>query len=128
MSREIKFRAWDIKDKRFASLSNMCSLVLRLNGSLTEGSVVVSDNYVLEQYIGLPDKRDNDLYEGDLCIADGFEKNVIHEIIFHEGAFCTRVEGNPYLHNINMFYPPGDCILSKIGNIHENPELLEVQE
>jgi len=90
---------------------------------------ITNTNFVYPIYIEqCTDSKDNELkkliYESDIVKADidfnlAGRINLIREVIFHQSAFCLKssngeiLELNKY-HNIRI-----------IGNIHDNPELLE---
>lgn len=83
------------------------------------------------QYSGLNDKHGMRIFEGDIIKAriesgahDGFEwQNMV--IGFQEGAFCL-LDRNGYLFCALGAFAPR-VMLEVIGNIHDNPELLEVE-
>jgi len=74
-----------------------------------------------EQYTGLKDRKDKDVYEGDIIKSPNWNPSR-YKVIFQEGEFCfVSFDGgeNPYtnpIHYVNYF--------EVIGNIHENPELI----
>ena len=77
---------------------------------------------ILMQFTGLHDKNGKEIYEGDLIeldIEDGLNKFGI--VKFEDGCFGvnSRAATLAYL---------TACGSKIIGNIHENPELLEILE
>lgn len=79
-------------------------------------------NYKIMQYTGLHDKNGTEIYEGDIVRTHyiggiGVEND---EVIFDRGCFCVNYseDYHPLLNEVNH------CS-EVIGNIYENPELLE---
>ena len=126
--REIKFRAWD---KEYKVLRN----VTRVNFTIGKISLCENTGYfhytcniddvILMQYTGLKDKNGKEIYIGDIVEAwsEGFK---------HIGEVRKRVDGlyiiYPAYHNGFWGLKPndaGETTVEVIGNIYENPELLE---
>ena len=133
--REIKFRAWDKLNYRFLSMplvgidfENDCVNSYEIEQiSDTEYKTVqnVCYSYELMQYTGLKDKNGVEIYEGDsvkfipsgeygLVTTFGNSQNLGIEWENSRTAFFTP-----------MFYLGCESELEIIGNIYENPELLE---
>jgi len=77
---------------------------------------------VIQQYTGLKDRHEKEIYEGDIVKAysEEFEnENFTGKVIFDEGSFLTWINKN----DIRGVWS-GDNI-EVIGNIMENPELLK---
>ena len=120
-----KFRAWD-KDHKYMEYTDR-NLIVSFgdNGNVdaTDLSNIYStcngmQNFELMQSTGLKDINDTEIYEGDIV------ENIYKEIGFIKNcndAFCfNRKERNFYLSGIGAGSP-----FKILGNIYENPELLE---
>ena len=123
MSREIKFRAWGKTEKEYIRYPFAW---LSLFDSPDGLEIEESEDLVVEQYTGLKDKNGKEIYEGDiLAWTDGLDEKHIFRVEWQENRarFCLR---NPGCHwdyeEINDKKQP---YMEVIGNIHENPELLE---
>ena len=104
--REIKFRAWHKNNK------SMCYNVTT--------DLLDKDYLEFMQYIGLKDKNDKKIYEGDIVKHHRF--NTITKCIFNEKyiTFAFKSENEEYFY---MDIDKGH--LEVIGNIYENPEKLK---
>lgn len=125
MNREIKFRAWDKKNKimyqvvtiNFRTEPVTFGLGFRENPYL--GVKYPSDIEVM-QYTGLFDKNGKQIYEGDIMLTD--EAGWIAPVVFKGGEFLlwrTKEQGSPGFSS--------ECnwkSFEVIGNIYENPELI----
>jgi uncharacterized phage protein (TIGR01671 family) len=139
--KNIIFRAWNGEQmiSSFAVIGGGC--FIETNSKDNDYVTVVKDgvkdsyysdwatykkfNYPLMQYIGIRDKINIPIFEGDIidCRMSYSNKSLPHrgEIVWYEnfGAFATKNEGGKtLLHN--------HCLhtIEIVGNIYENPELL----
>ena len=88
------------------------------------------DPSTVDQYTGLMDKNDKRIFEGDIVSTDIARPYLIVE--FRDGCFMFNCNDGgkdyydimlPILEDAQTEYKYGEII----GNIHDNPELLEVQ-
>lgn len=126
--RKIKFRAWDKKWKEW--LNPKEHVIYACNGDVGEvnDDELVEDivhDTVVEQFTGLHDKNGKEIYEGDIVKVVGlFGFEFTGQVVYDRFGF-----------NLKDFWCSGfddpDLAFSEehdwqvIGNIHENPELLE---
>lgn len=125
MSREIKFRAWDKKHRKYTKVlkiyfgsggNNLGALVEDYE---TNYALELQANQVeLEQYTGLKDKNGKEIYEGDI-VKDHNEWIAV--IVWREKMAAFGIKWVDGVEDDFEFHLPCEII----GNIHENPELLE---
>ena len=133
MNRHIKFRVWDVKNKKFLPESYFAilgngKLIVTLSGYYNDFTNTNQDDYVIQQYTGLTDSNDNPIYEGDILkISYGTMGDVIGQVLYEadEGGYIFQWERKgPNQHHINL-----NCDVAFesviVGNILENPELLK---
>lgn len=134
--RDIKFRIWDGAKNEWLASSNKDALpyygfalvgeVMTVQSppvwSLDEGNVV-------EQFTGLKDINDTEIYEGDICsFTSKTGKHVgVVEWTDNLASFGLRMVKNNFLYTFSELDTMGVNLdtLKVIGNIHENPELME---
>ena len=129
----IKFRAWHRELGRMMSIKNMWfqdSRIeeLELNDAIMNDYITVSpDEIELMQSTGLKDKNGKEIFEGDV-VTNGWKRQVVtfgtQEVEEDFGSIRIYRGFNLYL---GGGYP--NAIMSEfevVGNIYENPDLLEV--
>jgi hypothetical protein len=77
------------------------------------------DESTLGEYVGVPDRANNKIYEGD--VTKHHSHNTIGVWTFDDGSF-VMVEADGTKHYYCHLDTP---YLELLGNIHDNPELLE---
>ena len=139
--REIKFRAWDKHLNEWYGENDPQMLTFygfHIFGECTLLCTPGCENLMdieITQYTGLKDKNGKEIYEGDIfnCKRDkahpdgGYYAGTMdyypesaEVVTFEAGCFLA---GSDYLHNRLFWYERHNWDL--IGNIYENPELLE---
>ena len=113
--REIKFRAWNTDNLRFAPNFNV---IIPTERDGKTHRFEPADNVILMQYTGLKDKNGKEIYEGDIVVLLDLEHD--------EELLITSVKWSEQGLNFNVYpcHNPKENWLV-IGNIYENPELME---
>ena len=127
----LRFRAWDKSFQKY--YENV--IVSTINGEITvygrldngNTSLIPSAHVVLEQCTGLKDKNGRMIYEGDIVKITGDVMTIglkyldcLFKVIWSDNGFWFEMPDE------------NDCLgfceyweYEVVGNIHENPELLE---
>lgn len=123
-----KFRAWDKANKRMIVPEQICRI--HFNGGipygllLWNGTILLKKDFELMQPTGLCDKdgKDLDWWEGDLFRING----VVHKLVSDGGCYFLDGIKAPYrLRAADVARRPNGNVPKVIGNIHDNPELIE---
>lgn len=135
MGRSIKFRTWDTQNKEFSEWTNrdpffstshsqifFWERVRKEDGSF-DGDIIIQDHsgrFVLQQFTGLLDKNNKEIYEGDILQYKSrdpkFSKTLVRWTREEEDNHPGFVVSDSSSH-----YGKPEII----GNIFENPELLK---
>jgi uncharacterized phage protein (TIGR01671 family) len=130
--REIKFRAWTNKDKCWCGAFSVhkSGLFTEMTGARMENGTCVAyadwidlskqDELVLMQYTGLKDKNGKEIYEGDVVRISKDHTEVMNWV----GDGDWMGDKQPlvgFVHHSAIYKRP----IEIIGNIYENPELLQ---
>jgi len=118
-NREFKFRAWDtyVKPNKMVAPNNGDFIGWHSPSNWR-------DCYKIMQYTGLKDRNGKEIYEGDILFCNSFyshkslKKREYKAVVsYSSGMFSPKSIGGTIVLNFE------DCEI--IGNIYENPELLE---
>ncbi|MCC3381924.1 YopX family protein [Paenibacillus farraposensis] len=131
--RDIKFRVWDKDLKRMhvcgdnehdAIIFTDDNQALYYNFQNGEGSGEYGV-YILMQYTGRKDKNSKEICEDDICISE----EVAYPLTGSRTGIVKYIDGSYLLEDLDG--KDGDYLFSEsaeitvIGNIHDNPELLQ---
>ena len=123
--REIKFRAWDTYKKIWIEYKIHEGIVFFLDKSTGVWVGKYDKRYKefdLMQYTGLKDMKGKEIYEGDILFESFGEK--YYKVVFENGSFRAEFEGDFEEHSFDLI----DVVAQGcevVGNIYENPELIE---
>jgi len=114
--KEIKFKAWDKKKKDFVFYPHGIQTTVMLDGS----KVITIDDEDVEflLFTGLKDKNGKEVYEGDICEYHNGRGVYVGVVKYIQEYSAFRIEFNDGTWTDLAF-------VEVIGNIYENPELLE---
>lgn len=130
--RELKFRVWSKKQKTYDykhPYNTLGNFYINQNGCLFSdyGNAVTPEikqgDFVVERYTGLRDKNGKEIYEGDIVKYEGY--TVCFGVVEYD---APEFYLNADVSNWGRMIVHGIPYQTVIGNIHENPELLEAKE
>lgn len=137
--REIKYRAWNFKEKKMYQIEAIDMrfervTVTKKNADGQEYEAYFNfDEIALMQYTGVKDRDGNEFCEGDAVeYCDGDNGDMKGIVQFYEGSFVimdstvSEAEFDPEYDIVSLY----DISITErsnitiVGNIHEQPELL----
>ena len=128
--REIKFRAWDKKGREMFRVI-MLSFPVGRNEIIVSGrggSITLDkrrEGRYLMQYTGLHDKNGKEIYEGDIIKTFGLLDNITGPVEFSDYKLTWQIHPSHWNEDVGFELFDIRVHLEVIGNIYENPDLLE---
>ena len=135
--RELKFRAWDNLEKRMRKVVSLHwqgdKLVsARLEGE--NGPIPIEGRLAIEKFISLKDENNKNIYAEDIVEVkhSDWTEPTIHVVKWcgdeKYPAFNLKPELDEAVNSIALVAQPDFFSIKVVGNIHENPELLEEKQ
>ena len=122
MKREIKFRAWDKQGKRFVpDVYEEDPFEIYLDGTylgMTGFDWEGAERFDIMQYTGIKDTDGKEIWEGDIVK----DRRSVGVVIYNAPYFDAEWKVGPVRYDYDNALMYG---VEVIGNIYENPELLE---
>ena len=120
-----RFRAWDSVEKKFVEHFFITdnSLICNMEKPTSDRKLPIpieKSEMILMQSTGLKDKNDKEIFEGDIVKCSGLLGTIE---LFKAMWICSFVKYNNY-QKVGFFAQE----IEVVGNIYENPELLEEKE
>ena len=121
--KNIKFRVWDKECKVIRDYDELKGLTL---------DALDTDNFEIEQLTGLKDLNGKDIYEGDIIEFFGANKKIkvkkefgiiVYKADRYGAGFNSIIQNKE--HGYGGINIAQDIV---VGNVHENPELLEAEK
>ena len=143
MNREIKFRGKSLRCDtwvcgHYCRLNNTDYIILQPKSTAKDNedeSIITMaeeiDIKTLGEYIGLKDYKGQEVYEGDIILSPWWDDEP-QEVKFHKYGFKGLDIRQKIVHGRELYEGIDDLlegcfgeVFEVIGNIHDNPELLE---
>lgn len=130
-----KFRAYFNRYKRMIysiGVVNENTILVDFNGDGNLETIFLTNDISLMQYSGLKDKNGNEIYEGDVCRwtdPELFDGEIISDVFIarYSDEYLKWIRENNNSHD-DLYDFTDNRQLELIGNIYENPKLLDKVE
>ena len=129
-----RFRAWDVLAEKMIDEILMISFVRKeIIGKFSDGSTSVplkfedernGEDVILMQSTGLRDKNGKEIFEGDVLTSQNYPTKGVVEFRTSLGMWVNCLKEYSYYEYLSNVASSREII----GNIYENPELLEDKE
>lgn len=139
-----EFRVWDTENNLYST--NQVYYYMSPEGEVYDSDFGeldsdVTNTVIVEQYTGLKDVEGHKIFEGDIVhvsVELNSEISGYAEVVFESGSFVIKGEIMKQIlfdgilydsysdWDDRLFLYDGACVV--VGNVHDNPELLEVDE
>ena len=139
--REIKFRMWSKSYKKMFD-NNSLVVMYKIMAMVTKENVPAvnesevelpetgislpfQDDAILMQFTGMKDKNCKEIYEGDILTDGDTDVKVLYSLKYG-GYIVVQLDDEEDENTLVDFLCYDDTVI--IGNIYENPELLDVKK
>lgn len=124
MSREIKFRVWDVENKEMLNVQELDFEPTFYGGRIAIRPDQYSDYFdtedmILMQYTGFNDRCGKEIYENDIVYVRSEDENAIIEWDEQTARFIIHFDG--WIADFDNYY---GYELEVMGDIYNNSELL----
>lgn len=137
MQRVIKFRCYHKKDERYIPLAGISfetnEVVVYQEENFVDGGgnrIAPMDDVILEQFTGLFDKNEKEIYEGDIITVNGRYPKLV-KYIDRYACFClanVAPFADTWIQIAPGWWQDFKSEIIVIGNECDNPELLNNHE
>lgn len=118
-----KFRVWD-KDLKILRPADLIDLLKQISAYHISDLTI---NIVFMQSTGMQDKNGVEIYEGDIVKPVSFASWIgVVKYSSENAAYILDDHNNEFIRGENVYLSQFNEGLEIIGNIYENPELMEV--
>jgi uncharacterized phage protein (TIGR01671 family) len=124
-----KFRAWDLLNHRMWPVVSpdfiLKRCIIGVSPEWQENAIYEMrlEDLIIQQFTGLEDKYGNEIYEGDIVMWRGYEVENGKQIRPERILTISDYIKNTY--NLMCITEGTGEVVEVIGNIYENPELME---
>lgn len=128
---DIKFRAWDNLEKRMRKVVSLHWQGDKLVSARLEGEnepIPIEGRLMIEEYTNLDDPEHISMYENDIVEVTSTYHDFglgVMKWDYNSARFGVSLKEDGYQSEMCYEIDHGRSELKVVGNIHENPELLE---